>query len=164
MSTNFKKLVLLTFTVIIAMILIFSLMPKSEKISFEELEFTVPFIVKEIDEDGKNGITYGNKVVNRNISRDMISVAIEKSDISIDDFLKFKDEWLNKEEKRVFADVYSSYYGYELISNYADSGPEKYILYIHIFSSDNFYRIVTYGLDSSELWKLIESITINNWL
>lgn len=92
----------------------------------------------------------------------MTSVAIEKSDISIDDFLKFKDEWLNKEDQRIFADVYSSYYGYELISGYADSGPDKYILYVHIFSSDNFYRIVTYGLDSSELWKLIESITVNN--
>ncbi len=162
MKTNFKKLVLFILIAIIGISIIFLQMPKSEKISFEELQFTVPFIVKEIDEDGKNGITYGNKVVNRNISRDMTSVAIEKSDISIDDFLKFKDEWLNKEDQRIFADVYSSYYGYELISGYADSGPDKYILYVHIFSSDNFYRIVTYGLDSSELWKLIESITVNN--
>lgn len=65
MKTNFKKLVLFILIAIIGISIIFLQMPKSEKISFEELEFTVPFIVKEIDEDGKNGITYGNKVVNR---------------------------------------------------------------------------------------------------
>ncbi|NLZ75280.1 MAG: hypothetical protein GX914_02105 [Erysipelotrichia bacterium] len=156
-----KAIPILVLIIIILGIIILNVIPKKQDIYFEEIKITIPFIVKETEEL-EYGYTYRNKVENYNFYQNITSITVEKSTLSIDEFHTFKYEWFEKENYKEFGNIYSSFYGYEIIYQLYDAGPTTYVLLLHIFSSDNIYRIVTRNLQSYELLKLIESIALNH--
>lgn len=160
MNKKYKKIVILILLLSAISITIFYLIPKSEVITLDEFKLTVPFKVVEIDSEDKMGTAYRNKKYNMNYFKNITEVIIQKSDISIDEFNSLKIEWLETKDFRNFGNIYSSYNGYEIVYQFADAGPTKYILYLHIFNSNSIYRIVTRNLYSYDLLKIIESIEI----
>ena len=136
-------------------------MPKQQGIDYMELHLTLPFTVRE-QQETIEGTVYRNKKLNPNWHQDITEAVIGKAELTEEEWLKIKSDFSDSSSSpEMFEVIQAKNMKYELLYRYSDAGPVTYYIFIHVFSSDNYYRIVTRGIYEHQLIEFINSITAN---
>ncbi len=159
MEMNHKrpKTIIIIITVILLLIIV--LVNYKTQIQYENVCFTVPFIVLTKDYY-PDGVSYYNGIQRGVPDQQLRTVQVFKTDITQGEYNAEKEIKLNIGEPYLsnFGKIYSQYRQIELFYYFTDAGPETYAMFVHQLHTDNYYYFVLRGFSSVQVDQFIETI------